>query len=205
VNRGSLYRHTGPLVTNKADVAAIEAKNALLQFDELRRLIGERGSDLRLTPDDICNLQRITVQGIFACAGSFRTGPINISHTPHQPPEHPEVPLLVQEMCDYANSVSTQPIHCSAYLMWRLNWIHPFADGNGRTSRAISYLALCCGYAMEFPGRVTVPDLISVKKQPYYDALDAADAACKDGRLDVREMESLIEELLRQQIMSSAP
>jgi hypothetical protein len=31
-------------------------------------------------------------------------------------------------------------IHLAAYLMWRLNWIHPFADGNGRTARMTSYV-----------------------------------------------------------------
>jgi hypothetical protein len=58
---------------------------------------------------------------------------------------------------------------------------------------------------MKFPGRVTVPDLIVAQKQPYYAALDAADAAWKTSGVDVGEMETLIEELLRQQIMSSAP
>ncbi|MBL8221394.1 MAG: Fic family protein, partial [Bryobacterales bacterium] len=28
-------------------------------------------------------------------------------------------------------------------VMWRLNWIHPFFGGNGRTARSASYLVLC--------------------------------------------------------------
>src|ERR1700691_2453032 len=34
-------------------------------------------------------------------------------------------------------------IHLAAYILWKLNWIHPFADGNGRTARAVSYAVLC--------------------------------------------------------------
>jgi Fic family protein len=31
----------------------------------------------------------------------------------------------------------------AAYALCRLNWIHPFAGGNGRTARAFSYLIIC--------------------------------------------------------------
>ena len=88
--------------------------------------------------------------------------------------------------------------------MWRLNWIHPFDDGNGRTSRAISYLALCVGMGgRRLPGTTTIPDLIAADKPAYYQALDAADAACAAGRLDISVMENLLEGLLAKQFMSA--
>jgi fido (protein-threonine AMPylation protein) len=189
-------------VTDEAARATLEARNALLQFDAVGKLIQVRKPDLNLTPTDVCDLQRIAVQGIFACAGQFRQVPISISNTPHSPPAHANVPGLVAEMCEYANSVSKQPYHVAAYLMWRLNWIHPFADGNGRTSRAVSYLGLSCGLNLELTGTITVPDLIVRDKIPYYDALDAADAAWKAGRLDVSDMETLIQRLLAEQLQS---
>lgn len=147
-------------------------------------------------------MQRIAVQGIFECAGRFRQVPISIGNTSHDPPPWQEVPHLALEMCEYANTVASDAFHASAYLMWRLNWIHPFSDGNGRTSRAVSYLALCCGIGIELPGTVTVPDLIVKNRQPYYAALDSADAAWKRGKLDIGEMEDLIKYLLTQQLQS---
>jgi len=110
-------------------------------------------------------------------------------------------------MCDYANDHTDDPIHVSAYLMWRLNWIHPFGDGNGRTSRALSYLALSIGYKMELPGFPTIPDLILRDKNPYYGAIDAADAAWDERRpeVDVKEMEHLIKSLLSTQLLSVSP
>ncbi len=201
--RASFTRSTGPLVSDPAKVAATEARNALLQFDEVRRLIGERSGDLRIASKDVCNLQEIAVRGIASDAGKFRKVPISISNTPHAPPSFELVPELVDEMCDCANSICTEAFHVSAYLMWRLNWIHPFADGNGRTSRAISYLALCCGLELELPGIVTVPDLIVDNKKPYYEALDSADAAFSEGKADVSQMEELIRNLLTQQLQSA--
>ena len=166
--RHSLTRHTGPLIADPAKLAAEEAKNALLQFDEVIRLIPQRIGNLQLSSDDVLELQRQAIQGIFPNAGQFRQIPIYIQNTSHNPPDWPEVPKLVSEMCDYANTHQTDAVHVASYLMWRLNWIHPFNDGNGRTSRAVSYLALCAGLGMELPGTVTVPELIVRDRDPYY-------------------------------------
>lgn len=38
---------------------------------------------------------------------------------------------------------SAPPIVLEAYALWRLNWIHPFINGNGRTARALCYYVIC--------------------------------------------------------------
>jgi Fic family protein len=83
--------------------------------------------------------------------------------------------------------------------MWRLNWIHPFADGNGRTSRIVSYVVLSIRAGAILPGTPTIPDQI-VDNRAYFDALDAADAAFRDGRIDVSKMEALLASLLAKQL-----
>jgi Fic family protein len=92
------------------------------------------------------------------------------------------------------------PIHLAAYLMWRLNWIHPFADGNGRTSRIISYVVLSIRAGAVLPGTPTIPDQIVDNRKPYFDALDAADAACRKNKIDVSKMEELLASLLANQL-----
>jgi Fic family protein len=84
--------------------------------------------------------------------------------------------------------------------MWRVNWIHPFRDGNGRTSRAASYLVLTVRLGQILPGEPTIADQIVENKIPYYDALDDADAAWRQQRLDLSAMEHLIEKLLEKQL-----
>jgi Fic family protein len=87
--------------------------------------------------------------------------------------------------------------------MWRLNWIHPFADGNGRTSRILSYIVLCIRAEALFPGTPTIPDQIVENRHPYFEALDAADEAWKSAQLDLSKMEALLESLLANQLMKA--
>lgn len=91
-------------------------------------------------------------------------------------------------------------VHLASYVLWRLNWIHPFVDGNGRTARALSYLILCIRLGYQLPGTNTIPDQISNNKNPYYHALEAADDACEDENIDMTEMEKLVEEKLAGQL-----
>jgi prophage maintenance system killer protein len=107
-------------------------------------------------------------------------------------------------MCDYVNDHwdESTPIHLAAYVMWRLNWIHPFADGNGRTSRIISYVVLSVRAGALLPGTPTIPDQIVDNRIPYFEALDSADLACRAGRVDVSRMEDLLAALLANQLAS---
>ena len=84
----------------------------------------------------------------------------------------------------------------------RLNWIHPFAGGNGRTSRAVSYLVLCARLGYRVPGTDTIPEQIVANRQPYYEALDAADAAWARNIIDMGAMERLLEHALAVQLSS---
>ncbi len=190
------------LIDNPAELAFREAQNGLRQFDEVLRLVRESRWKFSINAILIKHLQWIATEGTWSSAGKFRQHCVKISHSQHEPPHFDQVPALVDLMCEYANAHADNPFHLAAYLMWRLNWIHPFGDGNGRTSRAISYLALSISLKTELPGSPTVPDLIVGEKTPYYDALDAADAAWELGSLDVSQMESLLMRLLEQQLMS---
>jgi len=106
-------------------------------------------------------------------------------------------------MCEYVNLGWNKPaIHLSAYLMWRINWIHPFFGGNGRTSRAVGYLILCARLGFALPGVPTIPDLIEADREPYYRALQQADEAWDSGSLDIGEMESLMSSILAKQLLA---
>jgi Fic family protein len=193
------------LISDESKIADHEARNGLLQFDEVRRLVSEFAPDKRMpfTEELVRGLNRIAIQGVRRSAGYFRLVPIEITNTVHQPPPFEEVPKHVEDMCAYVNTNwdhgrddVESAIHLAAYLMWRLNWIHPFRDGNGRTSRAVSYLVLSVRLGRELVGIPTIADQIVDNKNPYYHALDEADAAWRNGILDVSAMENLIYDLL---------
>lgn len=184
--------------------ALLESRNVLLQFDEIKKMVAESSSGFSLTVDTIKRLHYLAIHDIFVCAGNLRQQEVRISNTPHQPPPFVEVPGLTEEMCAYVNgNFGKSATHLAAYLMWRHNWIHPFNGGNGRTSRALSYLVLCARLGYYLPGSPTVPQQIAdsaANRQRYQDALRRADIAHDNGLLDTSEMESLISDCLGAQL-----
>lgn len=202
--------HLGDLPPlNDSEIADREARNGLLQFDLMHEMIAAvvAGDPLRLTPEHVCRLNEVAVRGLEASAGTFRQHGVQISGTPHVPPPHTEVPQLVQEMCDYVNRdgwTSEDAVHLAAYTMWRMNWIHPFTNGNGRTSRAVSYFVLSAMLGFQLPGKTTVPEMIAADKTSYYRALESADAAWKAGAMDVSAMATLLAALLMKQLTGTA-
>lgn len=184
--------------------AEAEARNGLRQYDAGIQTVQtalER-SPFKLRPSLILALHREALAGISMFAGNFRPAGVQIQGSKHEPVGAHQVPELIEDMCDYVNShwEKSTPIHLAAYVMWRLNWIHPFADGNGRTSRITSYVVLSIRAGVLLPGTPTIPDQIVDNRKPYFEALDAADAAYKAGKVDVSKMEDLLGELLARQL-----
>jgi len=66
----------------------------------------------------------------------------------------------------------------------------------------LSYVILSIRAGTVLPGIPTIPDQIVDNRIPYFEALDAADAAWREGRIDVSRMEELIGELLARQLAS---
>ncbi|MGA2964032.1 MAG: Fic family protein [Candidatus Korobacteraceae bacterium] len=165
----------------------------------------EGSTGFRLRPHVIEDLNRISIYRIEPEAGRWRQVEMRIQHSTHKPPSWQDVPRYIDEMCEYVNdNWEFKPaVHLAAYVMWRLNWIHPFIDGNGRTTRAVSYYVLCAKLAFRIPGVKTIPELIAANKNPYYDALEAADREYGQGRIDVSTMESLLKDLLAAQVVEA--
>ncbi len=163
---------------------------------------GSKGG-FSLTPDLLRSLHKIVIQDIYSCAGDFRTMRVRITNTPHVPPPPEEVPGYVDEMCKYVNdNFGKSALHLAAYLMWRHNWIHPFAGGNGRTSRGLSYLVLNVRLGFVLPGKNTIAQQIERRRDLYCEALRAADQAQLGGYLDISKMEALLSDMLGAQLLS---
>jgi Fic family protein len=195
------------LISDPQQKARQEAENGLRQYDEVIERINyslQPERPFKLRPSAILSLHRRALEGISSFAGVFRPGGIEIKGSKHAPPGAHLVPELVEQLCDYLNDNWTKfsPLHLAAYTLWRMNWIHPFVDGNGRTSRAVSYLVLCVRLGYVLPGTTTIPEQISKNKEPYYKALEAADSAQAAGKPDLAEMERLLESLLASQLVS---
>lgn len=152
-------------------------------------------------------LHHEALAGIHVFAGTFRNGPAEIHGSHHEPPAAFMVGEEVAHMCEYVNEnwATRSAVFLSSFVLWRLNWIHPFADGNGRTARALSYVVLNVRLDCLLPGTRTIPDFISTDKNPYYDALEAADLVWKErSEVDVSKVEALMEATLAKQLLQAA-
>ncbi len=202
---------TASLVSEGEEKARKEASNSILQAERVKQYIldalhGDRKFKLR--PSTLLDLNRCAIDGLDAYAGNWRPAGVKIGESKHEPPLGHLVPELVEDMCDYVNEKweEKSAVHLSSFVMWRLNWIHPFSDGNGRTSRAASYLVLCARSEMLLPGKNTIPDQIVLNRDPYYEALEAADEAFEKNGLSekvVAKMEDLIGDMLARQLTDS--
>ena len=64
------------------------------------------------------------------------------SEVVHTPPQHDEIGILINELCNFFNEEQKtfiHPIIKGTIIHFIIGWIHPFSDGNGRTARALFY------------------------------------------------------------------
>lgn len=203
---------TASLIDDPQAKAEREASNALRQAKRVQEYVIQsidRNGNFRLRPSTLLDLNRCAIEGLDAYAGSWRPGGVKINKSPHVPPDGHLVAELVEDLCDYVNEnwKCSSAVHLASIVMWRLNWIHPFTDGNGRTSRAASYLVLCAREQLLLPGGYTIPEQIVENRTPYYQALEDGDNNfAKTNTLNlavVPKMEELIGSMLAKQLTMS--
>lgn len=195
------------IIQDPDSLARQEAQNGLKQFQAVVEMVEsflQPERTFKFRPSQLLHLHRIALMGITTYAGNWRPANIEIGGSKHRPPGAFAVPEEIEALCDYVNDKWNEKsaIHLAAYVLWRLNWIHPFTDGNGRTSRAASYMVLCLKLGYLLPGRLTIPDQIARGKTPYYKALESADEACAKGSIDLTAMKDLLASMLAKQLLA---
>ena len=90
--------------------------------------------------EDLFALHRVLAADVMdqGDAGRYRTIAVRVGR--HTPPSPREVSGLMRELREWWNrkSVELSPVLSSAILHYQFEAIHPFADGNGRTGRALA-------------------------------------------------------------------
>jgi Fic family protein len=165
------------------------------------------GAQFVLNEQLIFSLHRTAMDRLLTTPGEYRQSDVAITNSPHQPPQWQHVPPLMADFFDYINAqwAKKDLVQLAAQTMWRLNWIHPFENGNGRTARAVSYLVLCAKYGGLLPAKNSIIQQIINNKKPYYDAHRVCDAEF-DRTQDLActyQLESLIADLLKEQLKAS--
>lgn len=147
----------------KEHLEAINHEKAILYLDDLVK------DKQPITEWNIKNIHQLILKGIDnENAGRYRRENVTIKGATHIPPDYIKVPELMEKLIlNYETWKKYHPIIQAALLHGELVKIHPFIDGNGRTSRLLMNLDLMNnGY-----------NPVIIKKEnrlEYYEVLDKA-------------------------------
>ena len=147
----------------KEHLEAINHEKAILYLNDLVK------ENNPITEWNIKSIHQLVLKDIDdENAGRYRRENVTIKGAIHIPPDYLKVPELMEKLVlNYENWNDFHPIIQAALLHGELVKIHPFIDGNGRTSRLLMNLDLMNhGY-----------NPVIIKKEDrleYYEALDKA-------------------------------
>lgn len=156
-----------------AAVSPRAQREVLNHFAALRH-IEKQASKPVITHEDVLRLHKIIASGVMdqGEAGRYRTIAVRVGS--YTPPPPSEVSGLMFELLEWWNKGAPllSPVLSSAIVHYRFEAIHPFADGNGRTGRALALWEL---YRRGFDTHhvFSVDEFYWENRSRYYAALDA--------------------------------
>lgn len=159
--------------------------------DDIRELLNYRGafefvsgylkSGGPVTEGLIREIHKRLVEGVRGGAAApgeyrkFQNYVVNsqTGETVYTPPPAHDVPILMAELVAWLNRTGeVHPVLVSGMAQFQLVHIHPFLDGNGRTSRLLSTLCLYrAGY--DFKRLFTISEYYDLERSAFYRALQS--------------------------------
>jgi Fic family protein len=188
-----LVINKGMTIAGKSLREHSEAINHLEAIDFIRDLVGRRED---LTPHNLCQIHALIMHGIDReNAGRYRGVPVTITGSRHEPPQPYLVAKRMEELFTFyeTNKDTMHPVQLAAETHEKLVTVHPFIDGNGRTSRLVMNLLLLRG---GYP--ITINSGEAEQRLAYYRALEAAQIS-NDG--DNREFQGFVGETVRRWLL----
>jgi len=145
-----------------------EAINHQKAFEFLEGIVNKK---TRITEEVIKDIHRIILSGIDDMyAGRYRNINVRILGAIKSPPRFEKVHVKMKEYVDYikTNPEKLNVVELAALIHYKLVEIHPFTDGNGRTTRLLTNIFL-----MRHGYPVTM--VLKVDRKKYYIRLKEAD------------------------------
>lgn len=155
------------------DIKEIINYNDALEYVE--KVVREK-KDLLITEKLVKEINTLILKNIRdQDAGKYRTKPVRVGD--YLPPEQVKVPSLMQEFVAWLRDPqppNLSPILYTGISHYQFVAIHPFIDGNGRTTRILTTLMLIeNGYDMT--SFFALESFYNRNRKAYYEALNSAD------------------------------
>jgi len=163
-----LVLNRGLTIGNKSLKEHFEAINHKAGIELVEQCVAKKKD---LDEKFIKDLHRLILKNIDdAGAGAYRITNVRILGAVHIPPDPAKIPELLQEfLAWYYENKHTMPVpELAAYVHYKFVCIHPFIDGNGRTSRLLMNLVLMQN---GYPPAV----ILNIDRKKYYRVLKQAD------------------------------
>ena len=147
---------------------------------------------------DLLKAHKIMMEGLVKEAGIFRSKGVGVyagEQLIHAGTPADYVPDLIGQLFDWLKKSKLHPLVKSCIFHYEFEFIHPFADGNGRTGRLWHTLILAKW--QEFFLWIPIETIIHERQEDYYKALNASNT---DGEstIFVQFMLELIRDLLKE-------
>ena len=142
-----------------------EVKNAYEAYELMLKL------DLN-SVEDLLSAHRLMMKGLVPENGRFRSKGVGIfdgEQLIHMAPPTDLVPKLIADLFEWYKNSEVHPLIKSAVFHYEFEFIHPFADGNGRMGRM--WHSLLLGQWKELFYWLPIEELIRSKQAEYYNAL----------------------------------
>ncbi len=158
-----------PVIGPREDI--LEVKNAIRVYQNLTRY-NEK------SVKSFLSAHKVLMKGLIDRPGQFRTSGVGIvqgSKVTHLAPPASHVTYLMNELFAYLEKSEDLILVKSSVFHYEMEFIHPFADGNGRMGRLWQSVIL----TKENPIFEYLPfeTLISQNQEAYYSALSRSDKA----------------------------
>lgn len=125
---------------------------------------------------DLLKAHKIMMKDLISENGEFRKGGVGVfdgDKVVHMAPPAKFVPGQIEDLIAWYKSSEIHPLIRSAIFHYEFEFIHPFADGNGRIGRM--WHSLLLGTWNELFFWIPIEDLIRTRQKEYYDALGKSD------------------------------
>jgi len=142
-----------------------EVKNALAAYDRF-------DAWKPAAEKDLLDAHEILMSGLIDEAGVYRSGGVGVmagEEVIHMAPPAKRVPKLMADLLSWLASTNAHPLIASSVFHYEFEFIHPFADGNGRIGRLWQSLILARWNPLF--ADIPVESLVFEHQPEYYEAL----------------------------------
>lgn len=198
--------------------ASLAIENNSLSLDQVTDIIN--GKRILGAPDEICEVKNafeayeillqmnpyskkdmlrahgILMDELTKESGVFRNGGVGVfagQDLVHMAPPAERVPQLISELLAWLKKTDAHPLVKSCVFHYKFEFIHPFADGNGRMGRMWQTLLLYKWNSVF--GWLPIETLIRERQHDYYRVLGECDKLVNSGRFVEFLLQAILDSL----------